>query len=379
MAWGRTLRDLIKNAEVPRALLKEFSEQATPRTLLRSTTLSLAATLDKAAAAQPNEAAPRQLLVGPRGSGKSHLLLQSVAYALDEGWAVAYVPRCISLIDSTSPFVYTPAQQVYAQPVLAQHLARSLAAQKCIADLPLLQEPADEAGVEASPASKTQRELAVLAKTCGELARAAAAETVAPAIRVAAIELLLRSLAAQTQVPFLLAIDDVQALYMRSAYRDADYAPLEAWELSLPRSILHLLRSNGPQRGAVLAATGESATEWKASPAFRQAIGDTEPGHSKRTVPLNAYTPIDQTHLKHALEARWHKVEVPKLTQAEAKGLWEVMRMEGGHWSSELLLPFSKLHHHSLTSLANTQTQTMSCTSSSSSSRAETSRSSSAA
>jgi small subunit ribosomal protein S29 len=48
-------------------------------------------------------------------------------------------------------------------------------------------------------------------------------------------------LAAQTEVPVLLAIDEVQALFSRSEVRTPDYKVLESYHLSTPKLALDFI------------------------------------------------------------------------------------------------------------------------------------------
>jgi small subunit ribosomal protein S29 len=269
------------------------------------------------------------MLVGPRGVGKSHVLLQCVAHALESGWIVLYIPRGIGMINSTSPFAYVASQQTYAQRALSQSVAANLASQVALGDVAVLDLP-----LETDLPRSSARELAA------HLANHAAA--LSPSALAGGLHLLLLSLAAQTKTPMLLAIDDAQALYMRSAYKDADSRPLEAWQLSLPRSLLSLLDSHKIQRGATLAALGLSTSEYRPPAALLRALGREElHGCNTGYTPLNAYSAVDATHEQHARAAGWKCVEVGNLQAREAKGMWDVKRMEGATWNGEFFSFFA--------------------------------------
>jgi small subunit ribosomal protein S29 len=137
--------------------------------------------------------------------------------------------------------------------------------------------------------------------------------------------------------PVLLAIDDLQALYCETAYRDPRFAPIKSYHLSMPRLLLeficgrksfvsHGLSSlvvesdfcleSGQARGAVIGATTASDPLFKAPPELRQALGlDDQPPdpYTKMSSALKEYT------------AGLRSITVPdKLSVVEAAALFEV-------------------------------------------------------
>ncbi|PWN43538.1 hypothetical protein IE81DRAFT_365758 [Ceraceosorus guamensis] len=316
-AWNEQITKFSRETLLPHRI-----QQDIPRTILRSTTLQLQSALDQAVASVDS---PRHLLVGGPSTGKSHILLQAVSYALGKGYIVAYIKSGINLIRGTSAFVYAPKLQVYAQSFLERRIAESLRVQELLAEVPVIESPLREQTKGAYFGS------------CKTLASFAASDKTLPVPRSAAFALLLQSLSQQTKVPFLLAIDEAQALYMQSAYTDVDHKPLQAWELSLPRTLLSAMQQ-GPQRGALMGAIGMSSTQWYPTPALLRSIDrpDLDPAAMglKRSLPYNPYTHEEELNEKHAKESRWSALDVPPLTDVEARGLWEVKRREGGYWST---------------------------------------------
>ena len=59
-------------------------------------------------------------------------------------------------------------------------------------------------------------------------------QAVAPTV----LSALMGALGAQTQYPVLLAIDDFQALFTNTTYRDPHFAMLKSWHLSMPRLLM---------------------------------------------------------------------------------------------------------------------------------------------
>lgn len=110
MEFVKSDGDLIRAYGVPRNLLVDFRVLSKPCSVVRDVTLRTIETLN--AAAQPGSTPLRAVLsechatnlsvclpdstraAGPRGCGKSVLLLQAVEYcATNNNWIVLYIPR----------------------------------------------------------------------------------------------------------------------------------------------------------------------------------------------------------------------------------------------------------------------------------------------
>lgn len=85
-------------------------------------------------------------VAGDPGSGKSFTLLQAVQYALERQWIIIYIPRgsfplhslpslnlfntwflaAISLVDSSTPYIYDPRTRTYLQPNASYQLLQRL-------------------------------------------------------------------------------------------------------------------------------------------------------------------------------------------------------------------------------------------------------------
>ena len=67
------------------------------------------------------------LPAGRSGCGKSFLLLQAVQHCASQKWVVVYLPRAVSIVNSTTPYMYDIRTQTYLQPAFAfQTLQRML-------------------------------------------------------------------------------------------------------------------------------------------------------------------------------------------------------------------------------------------------------------
>lgn len=78
---------------------------------------------------------------GRPGCGKSFLLLQAVQHCVAEKWIVIYIPRAVSLVNSTTAYTYDVRTKTYQQPVFTlQTLQRILKVNSEVLDSVQLQE-----------------------------------------------------------------------------------------------------------------------------------------------------------------------------------------------------------------------------------------------
>ncbi|PWN51508.1 hypothetical protein IE53DRAFT_386118 [Violaceomyces palustris] len=321
MAWNKRALGAFKNFGLPRELAREQSTQSRPRTLVRPQTISLLDTLD---ASSNSKESTRSILVGEKGCGKSVLMTQGVSYALDEGWAVVYLPKAIDLINSSSPYVYSQTQLTYLQPSLTRALITSiLEVNSSILKTLSTTEP-----------TQLERSSKVEAGTpLDKLARLGLDETLNPAARHQVLEALVKGLASQTKVPVLFAIDDLQALFLPSLYRDPDYEILQSYELGLPRMLLSLLTpKDSPfalRRGAFLGALSGTHTEFPV-PAELSASLNLALDSSK----VHPYTPFNPTHLAHA-QCGLKAIHVGQpLSKTEAAAIFAQLIRERAYWTA---------------------------------------------
>jgi len=165
-----------------------------------------------------------------------------VEYCASQGWIVIYIPRGVNLVNSTTTYIYDLRTRTYLQPVAAyQALQRLLTVNSSALDT-----------------LRTRQEL-LLDKTpvlvgtpLKELINVGLKDqTLAPII----LRALLEELGRQTTYPVLLAVDDFQALYCKTAYRDPHFRPIKSYHLSMPRLIMEYASGKKSfARGAVLGA-----------------------------------------------------------------------------------------------------------------------------
>jgi small subunit ribosomal protein S29 len=63
---------------------------------------------------------------GRSGCGKSFLLLQVVQHCASAEWIVIYIPRAVSLVNSTTSYVYDIRTQTYLQPAFALQILQRM-------------------------------------------------------------------------------------------------------------------------------------------------------------------------------------------------------------------------------------------------------------
>lgn len=123
--------------------------------------------------------------------------------------------------------------------------------------------------------------------------------------------------------PVLLAVDDFQALFNKSFYRDPHFKPISSYHLSVPRLLLSLfspsLRSFN--YGAVLGAVTSSDPAFPISLELKDMLDITD--QANRPVVEEEYVKRSEA-LKEYLEGVV-SVEVPnQLSVQEAAGLFEI-------------------------------------------------------
>lgn len=342
LAWSKRALQAWAQFGLPQELARQFSAQPRARTVVREASKTLVAAVDEAKNASQ---APRRLLVGEPGCGKSTYLLQAVAHAIETQWAVLYVPRAIQWINSSSPYSYHARHGTYLQPELATALLKSLLDVNG-ALLRKVRAPALDAD-----------ELQIAADTpLDQVLKTALKDDVGALSRQLVLEHAIATLAGQKEIPFLVAIDDVQALFGPSKYRDPDFALLEAFELAVPRALLQLAvappEGQGLQRGIVLATMSSSHAEYPPPPALLAALrestqADDAPMSWKQVyatvdhlraatrVPQpNAYTTLQDTHLANAKAASFVPLNVgARLQRAEAASLVQLLQRERSIWA----------------------------------------------
>lgn len=251
------------------------------------------------------------MLSGPAGCGKSVTLFQTAEYCAANGWFVIYVPRAIDWVNSTKPFAFDAASQSFMQHTLAQDLLKQIAAFNSEA-LASLSVPTEITFARTTVAKDAPlREL--VAVGCND-----------PNVATSVLRQTLDILGKQDKVPVLLAVDDFQALYRPSSYRDPQYRHIQALHLSMPRLILEYASGQASfARGAIVGAVSQTNREFPVPVELQDALGQT---------PLNkASTTWMRRNAEYARAAEGLRpIDVPaQLNAQEAGALVEVWAQSG--------------------------------------------------
>lgn len=344
LAWSNAQLKALARFGLPQEMARRHALQPRPRSVVRKASVALIERLERAA----KDGGARELLVGEPGCGKSTYLVQAVAHALSSGWAVVYVPRAITWVDSSSPYTYNAGLQTYLQPTIVDDLLTAMA----------------QANRRVFDRIKTQRALVVdgnevvaSGATLASLVDRVLKEHSSPVTRQLALDLVWSTLAQQTEVPVLVAVDDVQVLFGETRYRDADFVPLHAFEMAVPRSLLNTFvapaQGASMKRGAVLATVSMSHANYAAPPellvALREATSGeaasvpwrrvkelfTSPTAPTRVAEPHAYTQMHEQHLANARAAQFALVDISeRLSRPEAATLLDLLSRENMLWSA---------------------------------------------
>ncbi|KAF9480354.1 hypothetical protein BDN70DRAFT_618401 [Pholiota conissans] len=296
---------------LPRNLWLEFRLLSKPYTVVREITQDVAKLLESAQ--EKSSSNTRVVFTGRPGCGKSFLLFQAVEQCLQQKWIVVYVPRAVDLVNSTTSYAYDIRTQTYLQPWYSyQTLLRMLTVNKDLLKNILLRE---DLVLEKSTLPKGTPLTIVIETALAEKQRSVAQ---APLY----LDAVMKTLEGQNQYPVLLAIDDMQTLYGKTAYRDPQFLPIQSYHLSLPRMLLEYASGKRSfHKGAVLGAISASRTSHPIPLELRDALDL----HTEEYPIASPYDKRNKSLVEYAdgLKA----MPVPeKLTLEEAVGVFEVWK-----------------------------------------------------
>ncbi|EAU90026.1 mitochondrial carrier protein [Coprinopsis cinerea okayama7 len=292
---------------LPKKMFLEFRIMSKPCSVIRDVTVD---TIQKLESARNSSSLNNRLVLSGRaGCGKSYLLHQAVQYATEKGWIVFYIPRAVSLVNSTTPHVYDLRTQTYLQPYAAHQAVQKLltvnadALSKLTLSSPIV---TDKLTFEAG------KTLAEVAGICVKDKSYASAPVV--------LDGLLKELEKQTEYPVLMAIDDFQSMFHKSAYKDPFFSAIKSFHLSMPRLILEFASGKRSfAKGAFIGALTASDTTFTIPLELRDALslGYAHPPspYDKRSKELLGYTQGLKT------------IEVPeRFSVSEASSLFEMWK-----------------------------------------------------
>ncbi|EJF64026.1 hypothetical protein DICSQDRAFT_53564 [Dichomitus squalens LYAD-421 SS1] len=303
MAFPQGDSKALKAYGLPTNVLVDCLLLSRPCSVVREVTVQALDQLDKAAGS--SSAQTRAVFTGKPGCGKSYVLLQAVQYAIQKDWVTLYIPRGIALVNSSTPYVYDPRTQTYGQPAFAQQLLKRFVDvnERLIKDLKVQGSyPLKETAINSSSPLLDMINIGIESQES------------APTV----LSALLTELSKQTKFPVLLAIDDFQALYSLSTYRDPYFKMVKAYHLTLPRTLLEF--ASGKQsfaRGAVLGALSSQNTTFRPPLELTEALGLLP------DVPSNPYVRREPELIEYAKGLR--NFPVPdQLTIDEAASIFDI-------------------------------------------------------
>ncbi|KAF8141850.1 mitochondrial ribosomal death-associated protein 3-domain-containing protein [Boletus edulis] len=245
---------------LPRNLLVEFRILSAPCSVVRNVTIDVVNRLDTAS--QASSANHRLVFTGATGCGKSVLLLQALQYCHARDWIVFYFPRAVNLVNSTTTYAYDVRTRLYQQATFAfQTLQRFLTVNSHRLDQ-----------LKTTVDVELERRATIPVGTpLSDLVRAGIKErALAPTILMALME----ELQKQTEFPVLLAVDDFQAIYCKTKYRDPQFSTIKPYHLSMPRLLLEFASGQRQfARGAVLGALSTTNVEFRLPLELAEALG----------------------------------------------------------------------------------------------------------
>ncbi|KAL9103878.1 MAG: hypothetical protein Q9163_001115 [Psora crenata] len=228
----------------------------------------------------------KRVLVGERGSGKTVMLLQAMAMAFLKGWVVINIPEAQDLVighTEYSPVNPNSLPTTYSQKSYTANLLTAITrANPILHKLQLSQgspQPTTSPGITRLPSFPNNI----------SLARLASLGATDPENAWAIFQILYRELIAPGRPPLLLCLDGLAHTMCNSKYRDADYNPIHAHQLSLIEWFLGHLSGEMklPNGGMVLAATSESNNPLV--PSLRLALTQLEGNQDVQKDPFKKY------------------------------------------------------------------------------------------
>ncbi|PPR04706.1 hypothetical protein CVT24_011828 [Panaeolus cyanescens] len=354
-AFDLPTNDPLRVFGLPKNPLLEFRLLHKPFSVVRQVTKDTVELLEKAKDLPSSQT--RLVMTGKAGTGKSYLLFQAIEHCAKNEWLVVYIPRAINLVNNTSPYTYDIRTQTYLQPAYSfQTLQRMLTANaELLSKIPLVEDIVLDAdgskrAAEGNRVIKKGTPLSQVIEVIIKEREKSRNVAAAPIF----LEAVMKTLERQKQYPVLLAVDDIQALYIRkSAYKDPHFQAIKPYHLSLPRLLLEYASGiRSFQRGAFLSAVSTSAVQYPMPVELVDAIRTSLPAESPDVVRQKtiaevtaAYAPRDKALVRYAEGLK--ALSMPeKFTLEEAASAYEVWKgqgtVRGNHYDEVFLAKYTE-------------------------------------
>ncbi|KAG2171476.1 hypothetical protein INT43_009137 [Umbelopsis isabellina] len=284
----------------PKTLAKEFDLLNKVSLIARQSSLDLVNKIDQAGS--DSSKSTRIILTGEPGSGRSSVLLQAVSFALSRKWLVIYIPEASVWTNGSSAYVPVQGTDEFEQPALASNLLQKI---KTVNDYILKD-------INLTKDYHIDRHSAAKGTSLSKLLDIGIKDQYT-AQKV--IEALLEEVG-NTDTPAIIAVDEVNALYTKTQYRDAESQVVDAYRLRLPRTILDYFSGNKQfKSGAVVGAMSDRLSNFK-SLGLNVALGLESP---------DAYTQLPETTIAFANGVE--RMDIKPYTEEEAKTVLSYYQM----------------------------------------------------
>ncbi|KAF9173381.1 37S ribosomal protein S23 mitochondrial [Mortierella sp. AD011] len=297
MGFPSAVIPALSQTAYPTLLNEQFSLIKPAALVVRESTVSLLEKIDQAMKTPSSRS--RIVLTGEAGSGKSATLLQTVSHCLSAGWVVIYVPKASTWMNSSFAYNKVPNTTSFVQPSLASTLAGQIHSVNKSALNNIVTSEVARVGRHDIVAGTTLSALLEIA-----VKEASAAQDV--------IEVFMKEMAIQKEIPTLIAVDEVNSLFRPTEYMSQDGKELDPEHLKLPKLFLDYISGKSSfDHGAVVTATSDTRLVNK-SEVLDVALGVKE---------VSPYKKLSQSILSWTEGLT--RIDIPNYTKAEAKGVFD--------------------------------------------------------
>ncbi|KAG7717927.1 hypothetical protein KL949_003201 [Ogataea haglerorum] len=217
----------------------------------------------------------RMIITGDLGVGKSTMLTQFHALAVEKDSVVLQISNMDALVDGSNDFKYNNATGLYEQPMASRDLLKKwFVLNKSVfnkINLSRPYSPAFESVKKQTPITFTEKN--TLREVLGKV-------LYNPAVsRADVFQFLMDELAAQKEIPVFLTIDNFSALchYANTRYRDINNNPIYFQKFQLLRTLVDFISGDRTfQKGAIVMAT---KSDHKDNDTIPVALGLREPDY----------------------------------------------------------------------------------------------------
>ncbi|KAA8893525.1 mitochondrial ribosomal death-associated protein 3-domain-containing protein [Sphaerosporella brunnea] len=277
-----------------------------PSTVMRKESLRLGEMMEWVQQQEelPQTRCERLVLTGPKGSGKSVLLLQAMAWALQRQWVVINIPNAADLVIGHTEYEHDSASGLWAQ----REYTRTLLNQIANANRGVLK------NLTLSKAYKLRNHDFPADFDLLHFCKVGSDDS---AVSHEVFTVLLEELSQQGRLPVLFTLDSLNFMMRESEYRDPDFNIIHAHDLALPRYFIEYL--NGTRKfakGLVIGAT--SAAGAPRTDALEYALNGWK---------LPVYSNLDERIAPSIKGAE--VIKVGAMEKNEAKSLLEYCRESG--------------------------------------------------